>query len=102
MSHGPHGDALHHINTDHLDDLLAIARAFGGHADATSARAERVDAEGIDLAIETPRGPATAHVGFTEPVSEYPDGVRAAFIELTNVARVALAANGTTERTDRK
>ena len=100
MSHGPHGDALHHINTDHLDDLLAIARAFGGHADATSARAESIDAEGIDLALETIRGPATAHVGFAKPVSEYPDGVRVAFIELTDMARAALAANGTTERTE--
>jgi putative heme iron utilization protein len=102
MSHGPHVDVLEHINTNHLDELLAIAQAFGGHADATSARAERIDAKGIDLALETLRGPATAHVGFAEPVSDYPNGVRAAFIELTDRARNVLAANRTTERTESK
>ena len=102
MSHGPHGDTLQHINTDHLDELLAIARAFGGHADATSARAVSIDAKGIDLALETLGGPATVHLGFAKPVSDYPNGVRAAFIALTDTARAALAANGTTKRTKRK
>ena len=56
MSHGRHADPLQHINTEHRDELLAAARAFGGHPNATSARAERVDPSGIDLVVETPAG----------------------------------------------
>lgn len=91
MSHGTHPDPLQYINTYHLDELLAVARAFGGHTDVTSARAERVDPEGIDLAIETRRGPATARVEFAERVVDYPDGLRVAFVRLTKRARAALA-----------
>jgi len=86
MRHRQHSDALHTINTRHPDQLLAIARAFGGRADVTSARAERIDAEGIDLVLETPSGSSTVRVEFTEPVVDYPDGVRVAFVRLARAA----------------
>ena len=90
MSHGRHADPLQLINTEHRDELLAAAQALGGHPDATSARAERVDPTGIDLVVETPRGPVTARVDFAAPVRDYPDGLRAAFVELTTRARATL------------
>lgn len=72
MRHGHHSQALHTINTRHPDQLLTIARALGGHPDATSALAEGIDADGLDLLVETPAGPATVRVSFAERVVDYP------------------------------
>jgi putative heme iron utilization protein len=95
MSHGGRHDPVQHVNDDHADDLLAAARAFGGHPDALSARAERIDRDGMDLSVDTPRGAANARVTFNEPV---PDGdsraLRAAFAELARRARTVLAGDG--------
>jgi len=88
MSHGPH-DPVQRLNDHHADDLLAIARAFGGVPDTTSARAEHVEPAGIDLLVGTPRGPATAHVDFAVPVD--PDRLRMAFRALAEKARTVLA-----------
>ena len=81
-------DPLVHINTDHGDDLLAIARAFGGCPDATAAQAEQVDETGVTLVAERPGGPTTVHVGFTRPVGS--SGPRRAFLDLSGQARAAL------------
>lgn len=100
MSHGKHLDPVQHLNDDHADDLLAVARAFGGIPDATSAQAESVDSYGIDLVLATARGPAAVRVGFTEPVGDAgPEGLRAAFTELTHSARLALAAESNESNT---
>lgn len=83
--------AIAHLNDDHPDALLCAAQAFGGHPDATSARAERIDRYGIDLVLATPRGPAAARVGFGEPVpDDDPDGLRQACVDLAHRARAAL------------
>jgi hypothetical protein len=87
MSHGRHLDHVQHVNDNHADDLLAAARAFSGHSDATSARAERIDRDGIDLLLATPGGAAKARVDFSEAVAGAdPDGLRAAFADLTRRA----------------
>jgi hypothetical protein len=78
--------AVEHLNADHADALLAAARAFTGHPDATAARATRLDRYGIELTIATPRGQATGRAGF-EPRVDDPAGVRAAAVELTRRAR---------------
>jgi putative heme iron utilization protein len=89
MRHQRHADPIQHMNHDHAAELLTIARALGGHPDATSARVDAVDRHGIDLRIEAPSGPAAARVNFTEPIPEdgYPDGVRVAFVRLARRAR---------------
>lgn len=87
----PAHDPRERLNEHHADELLAIARAFGGHPDATSARAERVDRDGIDLTIQTPSGRATARVPFAEP-----SGIRMAFRTLARAARTALATDTST------
>lgn len=93
MSHGRH-DPLRHLNDDHAGDLLVIARAFGGHPDVTSARAEGLDGAGVDLVLDTPHGQARARVDFAEPVADMrPPGLRAAFAELAHNARATLAAH---------
>jgi putative heme iron utilization protein len=78
--------AVSHLNDDHADALLDMARSLAGYPDALAARCESIDRYGLQLAIETPRGHAPARVGFTEPVDR-PDGLRAATVELAKLAR---------------
>jgi len=80
-----HG-AVAHLNEDHADALLAMAQALGGYPDATSATCSSVDRYGIDIDVETPRGPSSTRVGFAEPVTEA-DGLRAATVQLARRAR---------------
>jgi putative heme iron utilization protein len=90
----PIGDArgaVDHLNDDHADALLAMARALAGHPDATSARCTAADRYGLDLVVDTPRGTAPARVGFAEPVAAAA-GLRAAAVELTRRARASAAA----------
>jgi len=96
MSHGRRHDPVDIVNDHHADDLLAAARAFGGHPDATAARAERIDREGMDLVVDTFRGPARTRVAFAEPVADGdPDGLRVAFADLARRANAALVAGST-------
>lgn len=81
--------AVRHMNGDHADALLLMARAFTGQTDATVATALRADRYGLDLGLETPRGKTPARVEFAEPVNES-GGLRAAVVELTKRARAEL------------
>lgn len=80
--------AVAHLNADHADALLDMARALAGFPDATAAACARADRYGLDLVLETPRGTAYTRVGFAEPCTE-PGGLRAATVELTRRARAA-------------
>jgi putative heme iron utilization protein len=80
--------AVRHLNDDHADALLAMARALGGHPDATAAGCVRADRYGLDLTVSTPRGTAAARVAFAAPVTA-PGGLRAATVELARRARAA-------------
>ncbi len=91
MSHGPH-DPVRRVNEKHGDELLNLARVLGGHPEATSARADRIDRLGIDLVLTTPGGPVDARIDFIEPVSD-PKWMRTAFRDLTRRAQAAPAAD---------
>jgi heme iron utilization protein len=80
--------AVEHLNDDHADALLDMARAVAGHTDATAATCLRADRYGLDLDVRTPRGRALARVGFARPATA-PDGLRAATVELARRARGA-------------
>lgn len=83
---GSAAGAVAHLNDDHADALLLVARGLGGYPDAAAARCLRIDRYGLDLWVDTPRGATPARVGFAEPVAEA-DGLRAASVELTRRAR---------------
>lgn len=78
--------ARDHLNNDHADALLAMARVLAGYTDATGARCDRLDRYGLDLQVQTPRGEAPARVGFGEPVRRAED-LRGATVELARRAR---------------
>jgi putative heme iron utilization protein len=79
-------DAVRHLNDDHADALLDMARALAGHPDATAAVCTGADRYGLDLTVTTPRGVAAARVGFAEPAQDR-GGLRAATVELARRAR---------------
>jgi putative heme iron utilization protein len=80
--------AVRHLNDDHADALLAMARRLGGYPDAGAAVCVAIDRYGLDLDVDTPRGPAQTRIGFAERVDR-PDGLRAATVELARRARAA-------------
>jgi Protein of unknown function (DUF2470) len=92
MSHGQRHDPVRVLNEQHAEDLLAVGRVLGRHPDATFVRAERIDGDGIDLALDTPEGTAETRVAFSEPVGVTDRrGLRAAFVALAARARAELA-----------
>jgi heme oxygenase (biliverdin-IX-beta and delta-forming) len=78
--------AIAHVNADHADALLAMARGLAGHPDATAAECQAIDRHGLDLFISTPRGYGFGRLAFTEPVADR-HGLRAATVELARRAR---------------
>jgi heme iron utilization protein len=82
------GRAIAHLNADHADALLLIARKLSGHTDAEKATCVGADRYGIDLDLLTARGRTSARVGFAEAAGE-PDGLRAATVALVGRAREA-------------
>jgi putative heme iron utilization protein len=78
--------AIEHLNSDHADALLDMARALGGHPDATEATCVRIDRYGLDLTVKTPRGIAETRIAFAEPANR-PGDLRAATVELARRAR---------------
>ena len=75
-----------HLNDDHADALLIMAQALGGYPDATAATCTSIDRYGLDLDLDTPRGPSATRIGFAERV-DAADGLRAATVELARRAR---------------
>jgi putative heme iron utilization protein len=78
--------AVAHLNDDHADALLVIARALAGHPDATAARCTGLDRYGVDLTVHTPRGRAPARVAFDGALDDASQ-LRAATVALTRRAR---------------
>jgi heme iron utilization protein len=81
--------AVAHLNADHADALLAMARTLAGHPDATSAQCHAIDRYGLDLFITTPRGVGVGRLAFAEPAADR-HGLRAATIELARRARAVV------------
>ncbi|BBY18865.1 HugZ family pyridoxamine 5'-phosphate oxidase [Mycolicibacterium litorale] len=83
----PHAaGAIAHLNADHADSLLAMARVLGGYPDATAATCTVADRYGLDLRLDTERGIAYTRVSYAAPISG-PGELRSAAVELTRRAR---------------
>ena len=77
---------LEHMNADHADSLVLMARVLGGRADATEAVMTAVDRYGFDVVVSGPAGRAALRLGFEGPVAT-PAAVRPAMIRLVERAR---------------
>jgi putative heme iron utilization protein len=85
--------AVAHLNKDHTDGLLAIARELGGARGAVAAVCTGIDRYGIDLSCTGAGQSAAARVQFDEPLAKAAD-VRPATVTLAQRAR-ALQARAT-------
>jgi heme iron utilization protein len=82
--------AIAHLNDDHADALLEMARALGGRPEATAARCLAADSTGLDLIVATEdSGDVRCRVPYEEPI-EGPEGLRKATVRLAQRARVEL------------
>jgi heme iron utilization protein len=85
----PYEHALHHLNADHADALLDIARAFGSVPEGTAARVVAIDDAGMDVEVEAGDAPARhTRVPIQPPMTEAT--ARERLVELTERAREAL------------
>jgi putative heme iron utilization protein len=85
----PRSDAvLAHLNGDHAEALVAMARRLGGYPDTTAATCTGADRYGLDLRVVTPRGVAYTRIGYATPIDSI-DELRSATVELTRRARRA-------------
>lgn len=82
--------AIAHLNEDHADALLDMAKAVGGCPEATAARCIDADRTGLDLIADTPDGESEVRVPYDEPI-DGPEGLRKATVKLAQRARAELA-----------
>ncbi len=78
--------SIAHLNKDHSDALLAIARELAGTRGAVSVYCTGIDRYGIDLSCTGAGQSAAARVAFDEPLQRSAD-VRAATVALAERAR---------------
>ena len=81
--------AIEHLNEDHPDALLEMARALGGRPEASAARCVDADRTGLDLVASTPAGETPVRVDYLEPI-EAAEGLRKATVKLAQKARAEL------------
>ena len=60
---------IEHMNADHADSLVLMARVLGGRADTTEAVMTAVDRYGFDVVAGGPGGRAALRLGFDAPVA---------------------------------
>lgn len=70
-----------HLDDDHADDTLLIARPLGGVPTATAVRAEVVDVAGLHLVATVDGVEQPVHVPFLEPAFGRPQ-IRTAVVAL--------------------
>ena len=83
------GRAIAHLNADHDDALLDMARALAGCDAATAARCLDADRFGLTLLATTPSGDLTVRVLYDEPIDDA-EGLRKATVKLAGRARAIL------------
>jgi putative heme iron utilization protein len=83
------GRAIAHLNADHDDALLDMARALAGCEESTAARCLDADRFGLTLLAATPTGELTVRVPYDEPIEDA-EGLRKATVKLAQRARAVL------------
>ncbi len=85
-------DIVGHMNDDHADAVLAIARAQGGARTATAATLVAISPHALDIDVVAPRDAGGTHgvrVPIEPPIAPL-DTVRARLVGMTKAARTAL------------
>ncbi|MEA2169083.1 MAG: hypothetical protein QOF76_2383 [Solirubrobacteraceae bacterium] len=82
------GRAVAHLNADHADALLDMARVLAGLPAATAASCEGADRYGLDIKVTLPDGRHHVRVAFAERCEDA-GALRAATVELARRSRAA-------------
>ncbi|HEX3736339.1 MAG TPA: DUF2470 domain-containing protein [Solirubrobacterales bacterium] len=82
--------AIAHLNADHEDALLDMARALAGCDEPTAARCLDADRFGLTLLVTTPKDELTVRIPYDEPIEDAA-GLRKATVKLARRARALLA-----------
>ncbi len=82
-------DIVSHMNEDHADALLAIARVHAEVPEATTSRMLAITPEWFDMEIDVAGTTRNRRVTFEPPIAPL-DTVRARLVSLTKSARAAL------------
>lgn len=83
------GRAIAHLNADHGDALLDMARALAGCEEATAAECLDADRSCLTLLATTPAGELTVRVPYEGPIEDA-EGLRKATVKLAHRARAIL------------
>ncbi|NJL19624.1 MAG: DUF2470 domain-containing protein [Leptolyngbyaceae cyanobacterium SM1_3_5] len=75
-----------HMNDDHADAIVLYARVFGGAANAIAARLERIDAQGMDLTVQTESETTPVRITFDHQLKDSEDAHHT-LIEMVKQAR---------------
>jgi hypothetical protein len=78
--------AIAHLNSDHADALLDMARALAGCPEATSARCLDADRTALTLEATTPTDTLTLRIPYDAPIADA-TGLRKATVKLAHRAR---------------
>ena len=62
-----------HMNEDHADAVALYARVFGGAAYAIAARMKKIDAQGMDLTVETATETTPLRIAFSHELKDAED-----------------------------
>ncbi|HEY9698531.1 MAG TPA: DUF2470 domain-containing protein [Trichocoleus sp.] len=62
-----------HMNDDHADAIALYAQAFGGIAEATTARMLKIDAEGMDLVVQANQAEMPVRIIFDHTLQDAED-----------------------------
>lgn len=85
-------DVIQHMNEDHSDACLVIARAFGNTPIATSATMLGMDADGVDFSTSSASGnELPTRVAFTKPL-KHAGQIRGQLVAMAKRARAVLDA----------
>jgi len=76
---------LEHMNADHQDGLILLARAFAG-IESQEAAMTSVDRLGFHVRVKTPDGVRGARIAFLREVSS-PEETRKVLVEMVRQAR---------------
>jgi putative heme iron utilization protein len=61
------------MNDDHTDAVVLYAQAFGGVDDVTTARMQKIDAEGMDLLVESNGAETPLRIAFDHTLQDAED-----------------------------
>jgi putative heme iron utilization protein len=75
-----------HMNEDHADAIALYARAFGGVADAIAATMVKIDAQGMDLSVQTNATTSPVRVEFDHTLQDAEDAHHT-LVEMVKTAR---------------